>query len=84
MLEFMIIVILALGGYAGASGWLVLLGAAGLTIDGWAMKLKLLRQYPSVPFSSKMATYFITGVIANLGFAAMSYVLGRIVWWWVN
>jgi hypothetical protein len=84
MLELLILLIVALGGYLGASGWLVALGAAGLTIDGWALKLKLLRQHPSVPFSSKMATYFITGVLANLGFAALSYLAGRLVRSWLG
>jgi hypothetical protein len=84
MLEFLIIVIVAIGGYAGAPWWLVLVGAAGLTIEGWAMKLMLLRQHPKVRLSSKMTTYFVTGVLANVGFASLSYIFGQLVWWWLN
>jgi hypothetical protein len=83
MHELLIIFVVALAGYVGAPWWFVLLGAAGLTIDGWAMKLKLLRQYPSVPLSTKMVTYFVTGVVTNLGFAALSYVFGGFVRWWM-
>jgi len=83
MHELVIVLVVAAGGYLGASWWLVLAGAAGLTIDGWALKLRLLRQHPSVPFSAKMATYFVTGVVANLGYAALAYVAGRVVARWM-
>jgi hypothetical protein len=48
------------------------------------MKLMLLRQHPKVRLSSKMTTYFVTGVLANVGFASLSYIFGQLVWWWLN
>lgn len=78
MLAYAIILAMGLAGYAGTPWWLVLLGAACLTLDGWWMKLRLLHQHPRVPWSSKIMTYFVTGILGNIGFAALSFGVGRI------
>lgn len=79
MLIYVIILIMGLAGYAGAPVWFVLLGAAGLTLEGWWMKLRLLRQEPRMPWSSKITTYFVTGIVANIAYAALTYGAGRII-----
>jgi hypothetical protein len=56
VLEYAIIFIVALAGYTDASVWLVIAGGVALTIEGWAMKFRLLREQPSVALSSKIAT----------------------------
>lgn len=84
MAEYTILVVVALAGYTDAPWWFVLLGAAGITIEGWWLKLRLLRQPPSVPLSSKIITYFVTGVATNIGFAALSYLVGRMLRLWLQ
>jgi hypothetical protein len=75
-----ILLIMAIGGYLGAPGWVVLLGAAAVLSEGWGMKLMRLRQQPRVPWSSKTTTYFATGVLAGIGWSAGAFWLGRLVY----
>jgi hypothetical protein len=77
MLEFVILGAMAVAGYAGGSGWLVLAGAAAMTVGSWWRKVALLRQHPQVPFSSKMTTYLVASIAINIGFATASLVTGR-------
>ena len=80
MLDTLMLLLAGAAGFAGASWWLVPLAAAGLTIEGWWEKGRLLlRQQPRVLPSSKIVTYFVTGVVANLGYCALSFLCGRIV-----
>ncbi len=74
-----VFLIIGLAAYAGTPWWFVLVGAAGLTLDSWWMKLKLLRQEPRVAWSSKITTYFVTGIVTNIGFATFVYGLGRML-----
>lgn len=78
MLEFVILAAMAFAGYAGGSGWLVLAGAAAMTVGSWWRKVQLLQQHPKVPFSSKMTTYLLVSIGINLGFATASLMLGRV------
>ena len=48
-----------------------------MTVAGWWRKVKLLRQHPQVPFSSKMTTYLVASIAINLGFATLSLLAGR-------
>src|SRR5262245_46422424 len=77
--SLIIFLIVGLAGYAGTPWWFVLAGAAALTLDGWWMKLRLLRQEPRVVWSAKITTYFVTGIVTNVGFAAFVYAAGRVV-----
>jgi hypothetical protein len=76
MLEVVTLLVVAVAGYTDAPGWFVLLGAAALLIEGWGRKLRLLRAQPRVPLSTKMITYFVTGVAASIGLAALTYLAG--------
>lgn len=76
-LDFLVLAAIAFAGYAGGSGWLVPAGAIALTVGGWWRKVQLMRQSPSVPFSSKMTTYLVVSIGINLGFAAASLIAGR-------
>ena len=67
MLELLILAAVAFAGYAGGSGWLVLAGAAAMTVGSWWRKMRLLRQHPRVPFSSKMTTYLVVSIVINVG-----------------
>jgi len=84
MLEFLILGVMAWAGYAGGSGWLALAGAAALTVGSWWRKVQLLRQHPQVPFSTKMTTYFVAGVVINLVLATASLTAGRALRWWLD
>lgn len=77
--SLVIFLVIGLAGYAGTPWWFVLAGAAALTFDGWWMKLRLLRQQPRVTWSSKITTYFVTGIVTNIGFAAFVYGAGRVM-----
>jgi len=78
MLEFLILAALAFAAYVGASGWWVLPAAAAMTVAGWWRKVRLLRQHPQVPFSTKMTTYLIVSIAINLGLAILALLAGRI------
>ena len=77
MLEFLILAAMAVAGYEGGSAWLALAGAAAMTVGSWWRKVALLRQHPTVPFSSKMTTYLVVSIAINLAFATASLVAGR-------
>ena len=78
MLEFLILAAVAFAGYAGGVGVVGAAGGGAMTIAGWWRKVKLLRQHPQVPFSSKMTTYLVASIAINLGFATVSLLAGRI------
>ena len=78
MLEFLILAATAFAAHAGASGWWVLPAAAAMTVAGWWRKVKLLRQHPQVPFSTKMTTYLVASIAINVGFATLALLVGRI------
>jgi hypothetical protein len=83
MLELLILAAMAFAGYAGGSGWLTLAGAAGMTVGVWWRKVRLLRQHPQVPFSSKMTTYLVVSIVIYIGLAAASYGAGRALRRWL-
>lgn len=76
LLEHIMVLVVGIAGFAGAPSWFVLLVAAGLTIEDWA-KLWPLRS-PTVTLSAKMITYFVTGIAANIFYAAVSYAVGAV------
>jgi hypothetical protein len=78
MLAVAVILAMGLAGYAGLPWWSVLPGAAGLTLGGWWMKLQRLHRPPRERWSKKITTYFVTGMVVDVGFAAASFGLGRL------
>jgi hypothetical protein len=84
MLEFLILTGVALAGYTQWPAWSVLAGAGATTVAGWWRKVRLLRQYPRVPFSTKMTTYLAVTVVFNVIFSAMSYVAGQVLRRWLG
>jgi len=83
MRELLILAAVAAAGYADAPQWSVLLGAGAITLAGWGRKVRLLRQHPRVPFSTKMTAYLVVSIVINLGFALACYVAGQVLrlWW---
>jgi hypothetical protein len=84
MLELLILASAVLAGYVDVSGWSVPAGAAALTFASWWRKVRLLRQHPRVPFSSKMTTYLVVSIMINFGFTAVSYVAGYALSRWLG
>ena len=78
MYDWLIVILVGLAGYVEAPGWFILLGAFGLTIEGWWGKLGLLRHSPRA-ISTKKTAYFVAGAISNLGVAGLGYLLGHLV-----
>ncbi len=68
--------ILATGaaGYLQGPGWLVLMGATGLTLADWGLRGVPPRS--RMIWTSKSTTYFVAGVVANLILAALAYAAG--------
>ncbi len=83
MLELLILAAVAVAGYAGASSWSMAAGAVALTIASWWRKVRLLRQHPQVPFSSKMTTYLVVSIVIYIGLAAASYGAGQALRRWL-
>jgi hypothetical protein len=84
MLEFLILAAVAAAGYADAPGWLAFLAAGATTLVTWWRKMRLLRQQPRVPFSTKMTTYLVVSILINLGSALASYLAGQALRWWLE
>ena len=84
MLELLILAAVAVAGYAGASSWSMPAGAVALTIASWWRKVRLLRQYPQVPFSSKMTTYLVVSIVINVVFTAAGYIAGHALRRWLG
>src|SRR5262245_7396604 len=78
MYDWLILILVGLAGYLEAPGWFILLGAFGLTIEGWWGRLGLLRHSPRA-ISTKKTAYLVAGAISNLGVAALGYLLGHLV-----
>jgi hypothetical protein len=76
MLSYAVILAMVLAGYAAAPWWLVLPGAACLTLDGWWAQLCRMGREPRVAWSSKATTYFVTGAVLNIALAAFSFGAG--------
>lgn len=83
MLDLLIVAAMVFAGYAGGSGWLVLAGAAAMTVGGWWEKMRLLRQQPRVPFSKKMTAYLLVSIVINLGFTVAGYIAGSVLQRWL-
>lgn len=82
MLDLLILAAIAFAGYAGGSGWLVLAGAAAMTAGSWWRKVRLLRQHPQVPFSTKMTTYLVVSIVMYLGLSLACYAIGQALRRW--
>jgi hypothetical protein len=74
MIALGIILLIGLAGYAGLPAWLVLLAAAGLTLQDWWAKLLLLLQQPGEVWRAKVDP--VTGVIRDLCFTALPIHVG--------
>jgi hypothetical protein len=77
MLAYTVILVMGAAGYANATAWLIPWGAACLVLDSW--KPWRLNRQPRISWTSKTTTYFVTGVIADLGLAALGFGAGRLV-----
>ena len=53
MYDWLIVILVSLAGYVEAPAWFILLGAFGLTIEGWWGKLGLLRHSPRAVSTQK-------------------------------
>jgi hypothetical protein len=83
MIVSAVVLALALAGYMGVAAWTIPAGAACLTLDSWR-PWRLRRHWshsgdPPDAWTSKTTTYFITGVMTDLGLAALAFGAGRIV-----
>jgi hypothetical protein len=79
-----VIVLSALAGWVGAPWWLALLAGAALTIDAWWAKLGALASSRGAPWSTKITTYFVTGVLRDMCLAVLSYGLGGLLASWLT
>jgi hypothetical protein len=77
MLTYAVILALVLAGCLEAPGWMVLPGAALLTLDAW--RLWRLGPRSRIDWTSKTTTYFVTGLVANLIVAVIAFGAGRLV-----
>jgi hypothetical protein len=76
MLRYVMLAAVGVAGFAHASWWFVPAAAILSTIVDWRTKRWMLRRWSSAEPSTKAITYFVTGILADLGLAAVSYLLG--------
>jgi hypothetical protein len=77
MLTYAIILAVALAGYLNAPALLVPAAAACLTLDSW--KPWRPDRRTRIEWTSKTTTYFVTGIVADLGVTSVAFGAGRIV-----
>jgi hypothetical protein len=77
MFAYAVILAMGIAGYANAPRWLVLGGAVCLALDSW--KPWRPGRLPGASGTSKTITYVVTGVIADVGLAALGFGAGRIL-----
>jgi hypothetical protein len=78
MLVYVVLLVLAVAGYTGATAWMVPAAAAYLTLADWR-PWRLGRQ-ARAPWSSKAMTYLVSGVLFHLVLAALAFGAGRILY----
>ena len=78
VIAYAVILAMGLAGYAGAPWWVALAGAACLALGSWRVQLWRLARQPRVAWSSKTTTYFVTGIVLDIGLAGLSFGAGRI------
>ena len=78
MVAYILIPGMAIAGYAAAPFWVVLFGVAGIASEGWWIKLRQFYLRPRPSWSAKITTYFVTGILANIGLSALAYGAGRL------
>ena len=77
MLAFVLVPVMAVAGFAALPPWVVLFGVVGLADEGWWVKVRQLWRNPRDAWSTKVRAYFVTGLLANLGWSAVAYAAGR-------
>lgn len=82
MLAYAIVLAIGIAGYLHAPAWLVLAGAAGLTLNSWG--LRGLPPRSRIAWTSKTTTYFASGVVAHLILAGLAFAAGRAVRLWLG
>jgi hypothetical protein len=78
MLAVLMLIAIA-AGWAGAPWWFPLLAGAALSIKEWWAKLNITGRHRGLSWSSKITTYFITGVLSNMVLAVGGFGLGRLL-----
>ena len=81
MLAYGIVAGLAAAGYTGWPWWIVVPGASALTLHGWWTQLWRLGEPVHDIWSKKITAYFVTGIVADIAFAVVSFGLGRVARW---
>jgi len=81
LLDAAVLAALALAGYRGATGWLILLGGGALAIEAsWGTLWgKSAREGLRPTLTKKVTAFLVTGAVAGLTFAALAYALGALV-----
>ena len=79
MLDYLILLLVAVAGLWQGRWWLILVGTLGLCIGTFADRWRMLRDHPSVPFDWKIAALFLASVGTALVGCSASYLIGAAV-----
>ena len=79
MFDYLIMLVVAVAGLTDGHWALIVVGAFGLSIDGFISKLRMLRHHPSVPIDWSIVRVFVMSQGYALVACAASYVLGKTV-----
>jgi hypothetical protein len=79
MLDYLLLVVMALAGFAGAPWWFVLVGATGLSLGILITQYQFLRRNPKAAQEWE-AWFDPAGQVAiNIGFTGASYLVGWLI-----
>jgi len=83
MFRYCVLFCVGLAGYLHAPVWCVCIGAGATTLADWWRMRWMVWQWRTAPPSSKSITYFVTGVLVDLLYAAAVFALGGTISRWI-
>ena len=79
MLDILIIGLMGALGLNGASFWVILIGAGGLTMGSWFQLYDIIhKKLPAVPLDWNLVGFYSASVANNLVVCAASYLVGHL------
>ena len=77
MLDYLIIVLVGFLGLSGAGLWVILVGAAGLTIELWFDLYEIMRKKPPpIPLDWNLVGFYTGAFVNHIAMSATAYLVG--------
>ena len=78
MLDYLIIVLVGFLGLSGAGLWVILIAAAGLTIELWFDLYEIMRKKPpGIPLDWNLVGFYSGAAVKHLAISTTAYLVGH-------